>query len=174
MVELHNVPFDQQREIIFYVVDRLPNLAGGALDAGGNGAYIAEKAAQRYGSTVVEVKFSEAWYRIEMTAYVAAFGDKSIVLPADADVLADHQALAYVNGYIKVPDGHTTRGANGFQRHGDTAIAAALAYYASRADLEIFDYTTVDELDSLDSVQLFETSSSSFSTLVPNLNGGLH
>lgn len=174
IVELHNMPFDQQREILFYVCDRIPSLAGGALDAGGNGSYLAEKATQRYGSSIIEVKFSEQWYRREMTAYVAAFGDQTIVLPLDADVLADHQALAYVSGgYIKVPDGHRFKGANGFNRHGDTAIAGALAYFASRSELEYFGYTTVDELDTMDGVQLFEAVSTG-DALIPTLNGGLH
>lgn len=173
LVELHNVPFDQQREILFYVADRLPNLVGGALDATGNGAYLAEKAAQKYGSTVVEVKLSEQWYRIEMTAYVAAFGDKTIVLPADADVLADHQSLSYVRGYIKVPDDHRTKGANGFDRHGDSAIAGALAYYASRADLEIYAYDRAQDLETLDTIQIFETGQA-LDTFVPALNGGLY
>lgn len=173
LVELHNVPFDQQREILFYVADRLPNLVGGALDATGNGAYLAEKAAQKYGSTVVEVKLSEQWYRIEMTAYVAAFGDKTILLPADADVLADHQSLSYVRGYIKVPDDHRTKGANGFDRHGDSAIAGALAYFASRADLEIYDYTKASDLEVLDAIQLFEVEQT-LDAFVPVLNGGLY
>lgn len=172
VVELHNVPFDQQRDILFYVVDRLPRLSGGALDAGGNGAYLAEKAAQRYGSTIVEVKLSEAWYKLEMTAYVMAFSDRTIVLPKDADILADHQALAYVNGYIKVPDGNTTKGADGFGRHGDTAIAGALAYFASRADLEAFDYVSVTAADTHgNQFHMFETLPSG--GLIPKLNGGL-
>ena len=173
VVELHNVPFDQQREILFYVVDGLPRLSGGALDARGNGAYLAEKAAQRYGSTVIEVQLSEAWYKLEMTAYVMAFSDKTVVLPKDADVLADHQGLAYVNGYIKVPDGHRTKGEDGFDRHGDTAIAGALAYFASRADLEAFGYVRAAEADTYnDNFQMFEPASAG--GLMPRLNGGLY
>lgn len=171
IVELHNVPFDQQREILFYVVDGLPNLTGGALDAGGNGAYLAEKAAQRYGSTIVEVKFSASWYQLEMAAYVMAFSDKTVVLPQNADVLADHQALAYVNGYIKVPDDHRTKGSDGYDRHGDTAIAGALAYFASRSDLEAFGYTPISQLESLMGVRMFEEPASG--GLIPNLRGGL-
>ncbi|MDA4636422.1 hypothetical protein NZA98_35965, partial [Escherichia coli] len=155
-VELRNVPFDQQREILFYVVDRLPRLVGGALDATGNGAYLAEKAAQKYGATVVEVKLSEAWYRTEMPAYTMAFSDKTILLPADADILADHQSLAYVNGIVRVPEGHTSKGADGFDRHGDTAVAGALAYFASRADLEEFDYVAATAENAGHSALMFE------------------
>lgn len=140
VVELRNVPFDQQREILFYIVDRLPRLSGGALDATGNGAYLAEKAAQRYGSTVVEVKLSEAWYRTEMVAYTEAIGDRSFILPQDEDVLRDHQALTFVNGIIKVPDDHEVKGNDGFERHGDSAVAGALAHFASRSELEEYGY----------------------------------
>lgn len=173
VVELHNVPFDQQREILFYLADKLPRLSGGALDARGNGAYLAEKAAQRYGSTVVEVQLSEKWYKLEMTAYVMAFSDQTVILPKDADILADHQALAYVNGYIKVPDDHRTKGTDGFARHGDTAIAGALAYFASRADLESFGYTPVSQADQYnDNVPMFEQPS--MGGLIPKISGGLY
>lgn len=171
-VELRNVPFDQQREILFYIVDRLPRLVGGALDATGNGAYLAEKASQRYGATVVEVKLSEAWYRTEMPAYTMAFSDKTILLPADADILADHQSLAYVNGIVKVPEGHTSKGADGFDRHGDTAVAGALAYFASRADLEEFGYEKATEEAIGGGARMFERPASS--GLVPSLKGGLY
>lgn len=142
VLELKNIPFDQQRDILFYVVDRLPRLMGGALDARGNGQYLAEKARQRYGEIVHEVMLSGAWYLTNMTAYVEAFSDKTILLPRDADVLADHQALAYVNGFIKVPDGHSMKGADGYDRHGDTAPAGALAFFASKQEAVAYDYQT--------------------------------
>ncbi|MBE0691520.1 MAG: hypothetical protein IH590_00280 [Aquamicrobium sp.] len=171
ILELRNVPFDQQREILFYVVDRLPRLSGGALDATGNGAYLAEKAAQRYGSTVVEVKLSEAWYRTEMVAYTEAIGDRSFILPQDEDVLRDHQALIYVNGIIKVPDDHEVKGNDGFERHGDSAVAGALAHFASRAELEEYGYTSGSSPDEDEGVQMFERPTSG--ALVPSLRGGL-
>lgn len=130
-VELRNMPFDQQREILFYILERLPRLSGGALDATGNGAYLAEVAALKFRG-VVEVKFSQEWYRLNMPPYIEAFGDKTVVLPRHDDVLRDHQALAYVGGIIKVPDDHRFKGVDGFPRHGDSAIAGALAYFASR------------------------------------------
>lgn len=132
LVELRNVPFDQQREILFYLCDRLPRLSGGALDANGNGAYLAEVTAQRYGGErIVEVKATTEWYRKNSTAYVEAFGDKTIVLPRHEDVLQDHQALQYVSGVIKVPDDHRFKGADGYDRHGDTAIAGTMAWFAA-------------------------------------------
>jgi phage FluMu gp28-like protein len=171
VLELRNIPFDQQREILYYVGDRLPRLSGGALDATGNGAYLAEKAAQRYGSTVVEVMLSEKWYRAEMPAYIEAFNDGTVVLAKDEDVLKDHQSLAYVNGIIKVPEDHRFDGSDGFQRHGDTAIAGPLAYYASRADLEEFGYTKASEAQDGDRPAMFATSTDTF---MPAMRGGLY
>ncbi|MEN5278710.1 hypothetical protein ABE527_17410 [Brucella sp. TWI432] len=169
-IELRNVPFDQQREILFYIVDRLPRFTGGALDATGNGAYLAEKAAQRYGASFIEVKLSESWYRTEMPAYTMAFSDKTILLAMDADILADHQSLAYVNGIIKIPDGHTSKGADGFDRHGDSAIAGALAYYVSRADLEEYDYQNAQDIEQ-GGGNMFAPATSS--GLMPSVRGGL-
>ncbi|MDQ7775364.1 hypothetical protein [Paracoccus aminovorans] len=43
MVELRNVPFDQQRGILFCVFDRVPRPMRAAPDISGNGAYLAER-----------------------------------------------------------------------------------------------------------------------------------
>lgn len=150
VVELKNIPFDQQRDILFYIGDALPRLMGGALDARGNGQYLAEKARQRWGEIIQEVMLSAKWYGLNMPAYIEAFGDRSLLLPYDADVIADHQALAYVNGIIKVPDEHSTKGVDGFDRHGDTAPAGALAWFASTQDAIAYEYETDRETVSHD------------------------
>ncbi|WP_019222483.1 hypothetical protein [Bartonella rattaustraliani] len=160
MVELRNTPFDQQREILFYVVGGLPRLLGGALDARGNGAYLAEKAAQRYGACVQEVHLSQSWYGKEMPAYLESFGDGTIVLPRESDIVADHQALAYVNGIVKIPDHHRFKGSDGFMRHGDSAIACALAYFSSRQTPEIYDYIPVRDIYIFDEIPFFSTTRS--------------
>lgn len=131
VLELRNVPYEAQRDILFFVGDNLPRLSGGALDATGNGGYLAEVAAQRWGECIVEVKLSQEWYRENSLRYVEAFGDLTVTIAADEDVIRDHQALQYVNGIIKVPDDHRHKGEDGFDRHGDTAIAGILAWFAS-------------------------------------------
>jgi len=131
LLELWNVPFQQQEQILCYIVDRLPRFAGGALDATGNGMYLAERAMQRYGpSRIAQVMLSDAWYRENMPRYRAAFEDNTLVLPRDADVIADHRALKKVKGIAKVPEARTA-GADKKKRHGDTAVAGALAVYAA-------------------------------------------
>jgi phage FluMu gp28-like protein len=138
LVELRNVPFDQQREILFYICDRLPKLRAGKLDAGGNGMYLAEKAMQKYGEGRIEcVQFSEPWYRENMPKLKAAFEDGTIEIPQDRDVLDDIALLELVRGVIRVPE--RTLGSDGEGRHGDAAIALALAWAASIADVEIYE-----------------------------------
>lgn len=140
LVELRNVPFETQRDVLFYIVDRLPRFSGGAGDARGNGQYLAEVARQRYGERIVEVMATADWYRSNSPPYIEAFGDHTMVLPRDEDVLRDHQALAYVNGVIKVPDDMRFKGADGLERHGDTAIAGLLFWHATMQGVVEYDY----------------------------------
>ncbi|MGR3484055.1 MAG: hypothetical protein ACU0BF_01810 [Paracoccaceae bacterium] len=150
VVELRNVPFEQQRDVLFHLLDRVPRFVKGALDATGNGAYLAEVAAQRYGDRIVEVKFSSDWYRQEMPPYVSGISDGSVVLPAQADVVSDHQALQFVDGLIRIPKDFRFKGSDGFDRHGDTAVAGALGFHASRQDTSAYGYETFENRADLD------------------------
>lgn len=137
LVEMRNVPFDGQRQVVFYVADRLPRLSAAALDATGNGSYLAEKTMQRYGAHRVEpIHLTEGWYRDNMPKLKAAFEDATIELPADAGVVDDFRQLALVRGVARIPDRRTvSKGEDkdkaGGARHGDAAVAAALAIYAA-------------------------------------------
>lgn len=132
-VELRNVPFRQQEQVCFYLLDRLPRFMGGAFDARGNGQYLAEVAMQRFGaSRIQQVMLSEGWYREHMPPVKAALEDGNLDgLPKDADTLADLRAVQVVRGVPRVPD-ERTKGEDKGKRHGDVAVAVALAYYASR------------------------------------------
>ncbi|MFT0531613.1 hypothetical protein ACMHYJ_02090 [Castellaniella hirudinis] len=132
-VELRNVPFRQQEQVAFYLLDRLPRFTGGAFDARGNGQYLAEVAMQRYGaSRIQQVMLTESWYREHMPPVKAALEDGTLDgLPKDADVLADLRAVQVIKGVPRIPDTRTT-GEDKGKRHGDAAVAVALAYFASR------------------------------------------
>jgi phage FluMu gp28-like protein len=132
-VELRNVPFRQQEQVAFYLLDRLPRFTGAAFDARGNGQAIAEFAMQRYGAArIAQVMPTESWYREHMPPVKAALEDGDLQdLPKDADVLADLRAVQLVRGVPRVPDTRTT-GEDEGKRHGDAAVAVALAWYASR------------------------------------------
>jgi phage FluMu gp28-like protein len=131
ILELRNVPFEQQKQILFYLVDRLPRFRAGAMDARGNGQYLAEVAMQRYGQTrIAQVMLSTEWYRDNMPPFKAAFEDKTLVVPKDADVMDDLRAVKLEKGVAKVPDSAHTRGSDGRDRHGDSAIALVMGTHA--------------------------------------------
>lgn len=132
-VELRNVPFQQQEQICYYLLDRLPRFTGGAFDSRGNGQYLGERAMQRYGATRIhQVMLTESWYREHMPPVKAALEDGNLDgLPKDADVLADLRAVQVVRGVPRIPDVRS-KGEDKGKRHGDAAVAVALAYYASR------------------------------------------
>lgn len=133
LIELRNVPFRQQEQVAFYLIDGLPRFRGGAFDARGNGQFLAEVAMQRYGpQRIQQIMLSEKWYMEHMPPVKAALEDGTLIdLPKDADVLDDLRAVQMVRGVPRVPDTRTT-GQDKGKRHGDAAIAIALAYYASR------------------------------------------
>lgn len=131
VVELRNIPFSQQEQILVYVVDRLPRFCFGALDARGNGQYLAERAMQHYGAgRIAQVMLSVPWYRDNMPRYKAAFEDKSILLAKDADLIEDHRAFRMVKGVAMIPETKNV-GQDKKKRHGDLGVAGALAWFAA-------------------------------------------
>lgn len=146
-VELRNVPFEQQRQVLFHVVDRLPRFSGGCMDAGGNGAYLAEVAWQRYGEGLIQqVKFTADWYRENMPPVKAAFEDRTFSIPKDRDTIDDFRMVRLVGGVPRVPDQRRAEsGGAGGKRHGDAAVAGVLAYTASRLPVTEYDYTPARE-----------------------------
>ncbi len=144
VLELRNIPYEAQRDIVFFVIEALPRFGHGAFDATGNGGYLAEVCQQKFGEARISaIKLSQEWYRENGTPYVGAFGDGTIEIPADEDIIRDHQALQYVGGIIKVPDDMRYKGGDGFERHGDAGIAGMLAWYASRQGAVEYGYQPV-------------------------------
>ena len=141
LVELRNVPFEQQRQILFYILDRLPRLQGVKLDATGNGAYLGEVTLQRYGEHLVEpVKITSGWYLSQVAPFKAAFEDGTITVPADADVVRDLCTPVYKAGIPSVPPLRRTA-EDGATRHCDAFVAGVMAYAASRMDPVRYGYT---------------------------------
>lgn len=141
-VELRNVPFKQQEQILFYVADRLPCFMGGKHDARGNGQALAEAAAVRYGhSRIDQVMLTEAWYRDNMPPFKAALEDGTLdQIPADKDTIDDYRAITVIKGVPRIPDTRTTEKGGG-KRHGDAAVAGVLAHAASRSPAAPIEYT---------------------------------
>jgi phage FluMu gp28-like protein len=134
VVELRNIPFEQQRQVLFYVVERLPRLIAGKMDATGNGAYLAEVAAQKFGMERIEqLKLTSAWYLDNFPPLKAAFEDGTILIPADAEHVADLGLVKTIAGIPQIPAARTKAG-DGKTRHADYAVGLVLFYAASRAD----------------------------------------
>jgi phage FluMu gp28-like protein len=169
IVELKNVPFKQQEQILFYIVDRLPRLIAGKLDARGNGQYLAEQAVERYGADRIEaVMLSQSWYLNNMPKLKAVIEDAEISIPKDSDVLDDLRAVQVIKGIPKVPDGNTSSKKNK-QRHGDTAIALCLANAATYEDPMEYAYEKVSAPKADEDIQDFIESGNGFG----RLNGSL-
>ncbi|KPA90616.1 Mu-like prophage FluMu protein gp28 [Pseudomonas asplenii] len=147
VVELRNVPFKQQFQILAYIVRRLPNFLKGANDARGNGSQLAEDAAVEFGFNRIErVMLTEGWYRDNMPPFKTALEDDTFYdIPADKDVVSDVRAFRMVKGVARIPERRTSEKGekSGGKRHGDAGIAAVLADYASRQEIEIFEYHRV-------------------------------
>jgi phage FluMu gp28-like protein len=147
LIELRNVPFRQQEQLLFHVADRLPRLMAGKHDARGNGQFLAEYAQQRYGADRIEaVMLSQAWYLANTPKFKAGLEDRLFSMPRHADVRNDLRQIKMVRGIPKVPDDAHTQGTDGGQRHGDAAVAAILATAAAAADVMEYGYAPASAL----------------------------
>lgn len=146
LVELRNVPHRQQQQALLALGDLLPRLAGVAIDATGPGSYIAEAAHDHWGSLVEQLQLSERWYRENMPRHKARFEDGTITVPKNDDLLEDYRAWRLVRGVPRLPDSTTDRAR---QRHGDAAMAIALADYASEIETPPVDYASAGPREAL-------------------------
>ena len=147
LLEMSNLTYDAQREILFYLCDRLPRSQGLAFDATGNGGYLAEAAALRYGTDMVEqVMLTDRWYMEWMPKLKAEFEDLNLEIPRHQDVQDDMAQIKVINGIPKIDKG-STKGTDGRQRHGDVAVGLAMAVRASWMDGGVIEYTPLPPKD---------------------------
>jgi phage FluMu gp28-like protein len=134
-LELRNVPFEQQKQIVLFVVSKLlPKFMYGALDATGNGSYLSEVCWQKYGEhRISRCNLNRPFYSEYYPKYRADLQEGGILLPRSADWKADHRLVVLDKGVGSLPD-KTIKGADGKQRHGDSASAGLLACYATRQE----------------------------------------
>lgn len=137
-VELRNVPFTQQEQILEYLIDGLPRFAGGFMDATGNGANTAEKMQEKYGEFRIHaIKINAKWYEEALPPYKAAFQDSFISIPRTSDILQDHRTVQVVRGIPVIPE---LKASDGQKRHGDSLVAFAGAYWATMQESHAYDY----------------------------------
>lgn len=162
--ELRNVPGDEQKQITKKVLKGAPRLVGAAFDATGMGWTVAEDMGRELGlydaqhnetGLVRAIKFSEEWYRLEMPPLKTHFEDGAIAISKSADHLADLRSVKIVRGIPRVPP--TREGETGKKRHGDFAIALALADYASRLQWREYGYVPVPPPSTVSQGGMYET-----------------
>jgi len=138
VVEMRNIPFDQQKQVLKYIGKRLPRFSASKHDATGLGMSIAEFAVQEFGKERTEaVMLNIPWYRENAQPVKTAFEDDAIEIPADADIHSDLRLVAVKAGVPHVP---ALKSGVHKDRHGDAAVALFLAYAATRALVALYDY----------------------------------
>lgn len=152
VIELRNVPGDEQKAIVAAILKHVRGrLVGAAFDATGMGWTVAEDMGRQFGlretpegsGIVMPIKFTEDWYRLHMPPLKGRFEDDTIALIKDAEHLSDLRTVKLVRGIPRVPP--TREGEKGKRRHGDFAIALALADYATRQRWVEYAYTSAAE-----------------------------
>lgn len=155
VLELANCPFSSQEQILFFIINGLQQrrFRGGAMDATGNGAALAEAAAQRYGVEMVEqVKINSGWYLNNMPLLKAGLQDGTLTdIPRDDALRDDLRAIQLVQGVPMVPKVNTASagarsiaaegGGKGQKRHGDFAVSLLMAEYAFHREAGEIAYT---------------------------------
>jgi phage FluMu gp28-like protein len=140
-LELRGVPSDEQKQILWYCLDRMPRLRAGKMDAGGIGFGIAEATLQKYGERIEMVMLNEPWYRENTPGLKADFEDAMLVVPQDRETMDDLRLVRLVRGIARVPD--LRSGVAGKKRHGDAFVALLLARAASKAEAMEYGYQAV-------------------------------
>lgn len=132
-VELNNVPSAQQQQILFFIISKLPRLMGGAMDATGPGMVLAEYTADKFGRPfIAEINLNRQWYGLWMQKFISAFEDGTIDIPRDSNIEQDLRAVRSVDGIPMVPKlERKDLKEPDLVRHGDSAIAGCLAWYAT-------------------------------------------
>jgi len=116
-IEMRNMPYEQQRQVLFFLIDNLPRFTHGAIDSTGNGAWLGEVAQQTYGpATITAYKINEAWYAEAFPLLKSKLEDRSLMLPFDRDMRTDLSTIEIRNGVPRVPRSRAQ------QRHGDSAV----------------------------------------------------
>jgi phage FluMu gp28-like protein len=132
-IELRNVPFDQQLQVILYLMNTLPNFGGGAFDSRGNGQMIAEYAAQEWPGYVHQVMISTGWYAANFPKLKERMEDGATTIPDDPFIREDFRVVGLKAG---VPGVLERSGGSRERRHGDGAIGKLMATFAMLEDEE--------------------------------------
>ncbi len=135
LVELKNVPFEQQQLFSDLVTDFLDErriLGGGAMDSRGNGQQIAEHASLRHPGAIVAVMETNAWYAKYGAELHGLMESRDFTVPDDDVSKGDFALVVLKNGIPTIPALRTEDRDRKGLRHGDCASAAMLCVCAWR------------------------------------------
>jgi phage FluMu gp28-like protein len=140
-LELRNVPFREQKQILDFLVRAMPMWSTGCMDARGNGQQLAEDMATDWGFDRVEaVMATQATYLERMPRMKTRFEDRTILVPQAEPIVEDLRLIKLVKGVPMIVDRVADKadGAKG-KRHGDYAIALMNLVAASDQDVQPID-----------------------------------
>ncbi|WP_213664294.1 hypothetical protein [Stutzerimonas stutzeri] len=146
-VELRNLTYEAQRQVMFFICDRLPRLSGLAFDATGNGGYLAEQAALRYGAGIVDqVQLSLAWYALWMPKLKGELEAFNLQIARHQTRLDDLLSIKVDKGVPVIEKGRTKdlqAQDSKAKRHGDSAVSLAMAVRASFMEGGAIEFTAL-------------------------------
>ncbi len=143
-VELRNLTYDQQRQIMLFILARLPRFIGAAFDATGNGGYLAEAARLIYGPEMIDcVHLSAAWYQEWMPKLKGEFEAQNITIARHQTTLDDLLQIKVIKGVPQIDKGRTKDTDGKSRRHGDSAVALCMAVRASYMNGFVIDEDSV-------------------------------
>lgn len=148
-VELKNVTYGQQEQVMFFILSRLPRFTAAAFDATGNGGYLAEQARLKYGVDMIDsVMLNRSWYAEWMPKMKGEFEAFNLEIPRDQTTLDDLLQIHVVDGIPLIDKGRTKdegSSDNKAKRHGDSAIALVMAIRASWMDGGSIEFTQMPD-----------------------------
>lgn len=146
LLEMRGVPFEEQWSILKFTIDQLRKFGGAAIDGGGNGSWLGEKALAHYGDSLVTVvNFTAAWYSENLPRFRSAFEEHAIQIPADIDVRDDLLMFSLnAKGVPTIGEYRRRDSKDRKPRHGDAAIALALAHSRHRDAPQVVEFRRVE------------------------------
>lgn len=146
-VEMRDVPFAEQKAVLRSIFKAGLRLVGAAIDATGMGMNLAEDLGREFGlhdeeknkgGLVRMINLSRDWYNLNMPPLRTAFEDGSIALTADREHAVDLRMVKVIRGVPQIPQ--EREGEAGKKRHGDYAVALALAHFSTRLQWHEYAY----------------------------------
>lgn len=125
-IEIRGCPLEEQVTLLKLIIGAMPNFKSGAIDATGIGLSVGQGVHKRFGS-VEACHLTGQWHDRAWGHLRRFLESQALTLPQDADITQDFMAVKKLNGSPRIAKEGRYRGADGYKRHADAAVAFALA-----------------------------------------------